>query len=158
MHAIYRVPQNLANKCPIWRPGSKFDTNDTKMFQNRVDYKRAPWELFPGYCWEPLWTIVVCVCLCFPMCVCVCVPVCIVHAIYRAPQVLAKILSNLEAWIQIRYKSVLTQSRLQEGPLGVFSRILLGAISDNCCVRMFVFPCVCIPVCLTFCFCNRGSC
>ncbi len=89
-------------------------------------------------------TCCVCVCLCFPMCVCV--PVCIVHAIYRSPQVLAKILSNLEAWIQIRYKSVLTQSRLQEGPLGVFSRILLGAILDNCCVRMFVFPCVCVFV------------
>jgi len=143
VHVIYRVPQNLTNKCQIWRPGSKLDT---KMFQNRVDYKRAPWELFPGYCWEPLWTLVVCVCVfVFPH-VCVCVPVCIVHAIYRAPQVLAKILSNLEAWIQIRYKSVLTQSRLQEGPLGVFSRILLGAILDNCCVRMFVFPCVCVFV------------
>ena len=139
VHAIYRVPHNFTNKCQIWRPGSKLDT---KMFQNRVDYKRAPWELFPGYCWEPLWTLVVCVCVfVFPH-VCVCVPVCIVHAIYRAPQVLAKILSNLEAWIQIRYNSVLTQSRLQEGPLGV--------VFPEYCWELFwtivVCVCLCFPV------------
>ena len=90
-----------------------------------------------------------CLMVCVSPCVCVCVPVCIVHAIYRAPQVLAKILSNLEAWIQIRYKSVLTQSRLQEGPLGVFFQNIVGSyFGQLLCAYVCVSLCVCMYSCM----------